>query len=248
MGVQPIAAPSTIINNLLHLPPATSEIIDVGNARELNLEQLASIKPDLILSIKAFTNADAYPLLSRIAPTVVFDVDDYAEWQRITRLCGEVLSKEAEVDKLEADYEAKLQAFKAALSKDPSQIQVSVAYVNLDQILAMGKNSFTGTVLEAAGLARPPKQAEGAILQISIELLDDIDGDVLFVLKPQSQTEAAEDISTALEQMKNNALWAQLKAVQEQRVYEVDTHWFGAGYIAANLILDDLLTYIAKSE
>lgn len=37
------------------------------------------------------------------------------------------------------------------------------------------------------------------------------------------------------------------KVVQAQRVYEVGSHWFGVGYIAANLMLDDLLTYMGSS-
>lgn len=247
LGIEPIAAPGRLINNLLHLPPTANEIVDIGSPREPSLEQIATLQPDLILSSKGFTTADTYPLLSQIAPTVVFDVEGYTDWQALTRLCGEALGKEAEVAQLEADYAAKLQSLKAQLPKEISQIQVSVASFYTDnRISAYGKETFTGTVLADAGFSRPPQQAEGEVLQVSIESLSDIDGDVMFVLKPQSQTEEANDARAALNKMQENPLWKKLKVVQAQQVYEVDAHWFGTGYIAANLILDDLSTYLVN--
>ena len=244
LGLQPIAAPAILVDNLLHLPPIENAITDIGNPREPSLEQILALNPDLILTTKMFTESDTYPLLSQIAPTVVFDVDSQAEWQTVTHLCAEALGKEAEAEQLKANYEAKLQALQAQLSQDPSQIQVSVVYFYTVQITTFGGETFIGSVLEAAGLSRPPKQLEGGNAQVSMELLSDIDGDVLFVMKPQSQTEIAADVRVALDQMKERPLWGQLKAVQSNQVYEVDTYWFGVGYIAANLVLDDLMKYL----
>lgn len=244
LGLQPIAAPSVVVDNLLHLPSA-SAIADTGLPKDPNLEKIATLKPDLILTNQLFTDAASYPRLSQIAPTVVFDVNGHAEWQKLTRLCAETLGKDAEVARLEADYEAKLEAFRSQLSEEASQIQVSVASFYAERISLFGRDTFTGTVLAAAGVSRPPKQLEDRT-QISIELLSEIDGDILFVMKPQSQTEVADDARAALEQMKANPLWNQLNVVQTNRVYEVDTYWFGVGYIAANLVLDDLIKYIAK--
>ena len=246
LGVQPMAAPRIIIDNLLHLPPADVAIADIGNPREPSLEKIATLQPDLILTTKAFAESATYRLLSQIAPTIVFDIDGRTEWQTLTRLCAEVLGKEAEAAHLQANYEAKLQVFKEQLSKDANPIQVSVASFYTERISTFGKETFIGTVLEAAGLSRPPKQTEGGNAQVSIERLSDIDADVLFVIKPQSQTELAADVQAALEQMKAHPLWTQLKAVQTNQVHEVDTYWFGVGYIAANMVLDDLLKYIVN--
>ncbi|MEM0981449.1 MAG: iron-siderophore ABC transporter substrate-binding protein [Cyanobacteria bacterium P01_H01_bin.58] len=245
LGFQPIAAPAILVDNLLHLPPAENEIVDIGSPSEPSLEQIATLNPDLILATKMFTKEDVYPLLSQIAPTVVLDADGQDDWQKLTQLCAEALGKETEAAQLKVDYEAKLQTLQAQLAQDPSQTQVSVVSFGTGQIITFGNETYIGTVLEAAGLARPPKQAEGGMTQISRELLSDIDGDFLFVMKPQSQTELAAEVREALEQMKEDPLWGQLKAVQNDRVYEVDTYWFGVGYMAANLVLDDLMKHIA---
>ena len=244
LGVQPIAAPAVIIDNLLHLPTVEGAIADIGVPRNPSFEKIAALNPDLILTSKLFPQEDTYPLLSQIAPTVVLDADGHSEWQELTRLCAETLGKETEAEQLKANYEAKLQTFKSQLDALP--LQVSVASFYPEQITTYGKESFIGTVLDAAGLSRPPNQREGRNAQISIELLNEIDGDVLFVIKPQSQTELAGDVRAALEKIKENPLWNKLKAVENNQVYEVDTYWFGVGYIAANRILDDLTQYISK--
>ena len=246
LGIRPIAAPAVIVDNLLHLPPAEGAIADIGMPNNLNLEAIAALNPDLILTSQIFAGADTYPLLSQIAPTVVLDANGHTEWQTLTRLCAETLGQEADADQLEADYSAKLQAFKSQLNT--RQIQVSVTAFHPEQITTYGSESFIGTVLEAAGLSRPPNQQQGRSNQISMELLNDIDADVLFVMKPQSQTALAGNVRAALETMKTNPLWNTLKAVQNNRVYEVDTYWFGVGYIAANLVLDDLTQHVLKGR
>ena len=244
LGVQPIAAPAVIIDNLLHLPPVEGAIADIGTPGSPNLEKIAALKPDLILTSKLFIQENTYPLLSQIAPTVVLDADGHTEWEKLTYLCAETLGKETEAEQLKADYEAKLQTLKSQL--DSSQVQVSVASFHPEQITTYGSESFIGTVLQAAGLSRPPNQQEGRNAQVSIELLNEIDSDVLFVMKPQSQTDLAGDVRAALEKVQANPLWNKLKAVQNNQVYEVDTYWFGVGYLAANRVLDDLARYIAK--
>ncbi|MCG8362028.1 MAG: TonB-dependent receptor plug domain-containing protein [Pseudanabaenales cyanobacterium] len=196
---------------------------------------------------KVFTQADRYALLSQIAPTVVFDIDSDTEWQTLTRLCAEVLGKQAEAEKLAIDYEAKLQKLKTQFSTDPKQIKISLAYFFLERIVTLGKDTFSGSILEAVGLSRPPSQAQGRSAQISPELLSDMDGDVLFVFRPKSDLDFAADIRAALDQIKTAPLWSQLKVVQAKQVYEIDTYWLGGGYIAANLVLDDLSKYVVQA-
>ncbi|MEM9541689.1 MAG: iron-siderophore ABC transporter substrate-binding protein [Cyanobacteria bacterium P01_E01_bin.42] len=247
LGVQPIAAPGLVIDNFLHLPESSKEITDIGHPAQPSLEKIVALKPDLILTSKIYADPEKYSLLSQIAPTVVCDVEKMTEWKTATRLCAEVLGKEAEADRLETEYEAKLQKIKAGLSDDSVRAEVSVVVLYGGGIFALGQDTFSGTVLAETGVARPPRQATGEQIQISLELLDDIDGDFLFVLQPKSQTEIAANLQKALDRMKANPLWQNLKAVQADRIYEVDAHWYGAGYLAANQILDDVLSAMQSS-
>ena len=245
LGIQPIGLSVDVFNFFTHLSPSAHGVTDIGHPREPNLEQILVLKPDLILTTKSYSQSDTYNLLSTIAPTVVFDAEGKEQWQHLTYLCAEVLGKQTQAERLAADYNTKLQTFKTELSKDPRQVKVSVAYLYPGRLGIYGKDTFSGSVLEAAGLSRPHSQTQGQGTQISLELLSEMDGDVLFLLSPQNHVEVADEIQSPLAQLKENPLWSQLKAVQTNQVYEVDTHWYGSSYIAANLILDDLLKYVA---
>ena len=245
LGIQPIGASRDVINFFSHLPPTTREIADIGFPRAPNLERILALKPDLILASKDYSQFDIYALMSKLAPTVVFNIDGGAQWQELTRLCAEVLGKQAQAERLATDYETKLQTFKAQLPKDPKQIKVSVAYIYPGRLGTYGKDTFSGSVLEAMGLSRPLGQAKGqGQISISLELLSEIDGDVLFLLSPQNYVDFADEVQSALAQLKEDPLWSQLRAVQTNQVHEVDTYWYGSSYIAANLILDELLKYV----
>ncbi|MBF2048454.1 MAG: ABC transporter substrate-binding protein [Leptolyngbya sp. IPPAS B-1204] len=81
---------------------------------------------------------------------------------------------------------------------------------------------------------------------ISQELLSQADGDVLFLWKSDDDFAADAGQDTPLRRLKADPLWSQLKAVQQNRVYEVPGHWLGFGPIAANAVVDDLFTYLLQ--
>ncbi|MEO0827374.1 MAG: iron-siderophore ABC transporter substrate-binding protein [Cyanobacteria bacterium J06639_16] len=246
LGIQPIGMPGIMVNEMMHLALDTTAITDIDASGQPNLEAIAVLKPDLILTTQPVV-ADNYPRLSQIAPTVVFDIDERLEWRELTRLCGDVLGKQTEAQKLSTDYEAKLLQFIAQLPPDLAKIQASVVFISPGQIRTLAKASFPGTVLEEAGILRPPGQAEGPGLRnISLESLNEIDGDVMFLLTPQSVTELAAGVRAEIDRIQASPLWPQLKAVQTNQIYEVGPHWALGNYIAANLILDDLLAYMGN--
>ncbi|MEM7649660.1 MAG: iron-siderophore ABC transporter substrate-binding protein, partial [Cyanobacteria bacterium P01_A01_bin.70] len=186
LGVQPIGAPGIILNEMTYLELDQEAIADVGTPERPNLERITALNPDLILTTQQLVG-ESYPLLSQIAPTVVFDVDERLEWRSLTRLCGEALGKQDVAAKLSADYEAKLAQLKSQAPQNPEAITASIVFLTPGRIRTMGKATFPGTVLADAELSRPPSQAAGpGLMNISLEALDEIDGDVLFILTPQS--------------------------------------------------------------
>ena len=246
-GVRPMGAPNGFNDGAPHLSLDGLPIAEVGALGHPNLEKMAALDPDLILTSK-YRVRDAYPLLSQIAPTVVLDVEGNSEWKKLTRLCGEVLGKQAETEKLSAAYEVKLQEVRNQLSQNSKQLEVSVVFLLPGRISTMGTETFAGSVLADVGIARPPSQAQGQGLQnLSLESLDLLDGDVMFIMTLQGGTELAKESRAESDRMQAHPLWSQLKAVQTHQVYEVGIYWAIGSYIAANLILDDVLTYGVRS-
>ena len=163
--------------------------------------------------------------------------------------CGVALGKQTETQKLSTAYEAKLQTVKDHLSRTGQNPQVSVVSIFPKLIRASGTETFAGSVLADAGISRPPSQAQAQGPQnISLEALDLLDGDVIFIQTQKGNTQVVTEMQSEIDRIKAHPLWSRLKAVQTNQVYEVGPHWAIGSYIAANLILDDLLEHLVKRQ
>ncbi len=77
----------------------------------INIEQIASLKPDLIVAIMSGITPTEYAFLNRVAPTLVGAPGSGAfntPWQTQTRILGKALGKQAKSDQIIADIEARL--------------------------------------------------------------------------------------------------------------------------------------------
>ena len=100
---------------------------------------------------------------------------------------------------------------------------VSIVSFLPGRIGVYGPETFAGSVLADVGILRPPNQAQAQGPQnISLESLDLLDGDVIFIVKLQSGTEWGTKMRTEIDLIKAQPLWSQLKAVKTNQVYEVN--------------------------
>jgi len=228
------------------LPALEQKLEDVRNVSyPPNLETVVALKPDLIVGTT--TRQDIYSQASQIAPTVLLDFQGSGQWQEILQSVGRAMNQQESVQTVLAEYNQRLEKFRQRLDQPAQAMEVSVVRVYPDHITLYQRGSFAGTILENAGLSRPPSQQRDSVQrQISKEKLAQADGDVLFLW---TYGETNQRTSQAVAQLKADPLWSQLQVVQEDKVYEVDgNHWMGAGPIAANLVIDDLFRYLVEEE
>lgn len=242
LGVTPVGAVTTDVSTSLvaYLEDELAETEPVGTIGEPNLEAIAALEPDLILS-NTVRHEDLYDEFSAIAPTVFAgDVGD--TWKETLRLTGDALGQRDEADQLIADYEARAaKVGESVTGGDPAGTAVSVVRFLPDQIRLYGEDSFIGTVLADAGFARPePQQVQETFVEVSAEQISQADGDVVFT----SVYGAPAD--TAVADVTGGELWKRLTAVQAGNAHEVsdDTWMLGIGVTAANLVLDDIETLL----
>jgi iron complex transport system substrate-binding protein len=215
----------------------TSGIEVVGTISEPNLEKIAALKPDLILSNK-LRNEAIYDLLSEIAPTVYSEKLGDA-WLDNFKLYTEALGKKAEGDALVAAYEQRLADLGEQVKTDDSMPVISMLrFMQGGQVRMYHVGSYIGTILQAAGFERPESQqaADQVWGEVNKETLDAIDGDIIFygVYGDAAQSPEADYLA--------DPLWQQLNAVKNNKVFKInDDYWYtGIGMIAANLVIDDL--------
>ncbi|MEL6398389.1 MAG: iron-siderophore ABC transporter substrate-binding protein [Cyanobacteria bacterium J06626_4] len=254
VGVEPIGiAPVTgILDEFpLYLSDKVQDVEIVVNINEEpNLERLLQLKPDLILGWSF--HSEIYPLLSRIAPTLLNEPDNgstmWSDWQSYFKFIAKSVNKEAESEKFIEEYQQSILKLKADLEDRYSDKTISVAQISDDYgIETYVKNSFPGSILSSLGLKRPESQdksiqTRGTVEAISNEQIDLIDGDILFVLTFN------ENDNKTLENLLSGPLWRTLKAVQQEQVYFVDGWtWVVPNPLAAQAIVEDLRDYLLDS-
>lgn len=253
-GLSPIA---TAVSGLIdHMAEQVAQVENIGLTGEPNLEQVLALKPDLIVGLDV--NQAAYAQATQIAPTVIVGFEHSGQWKASFQQLAEALGRADAARQALADYDARMAEFKTQMGTRLNNLQISVVRIYPETINLYLRDSFVGTVLQDAGLARPKAQdigADGAAAlfdnpiqtSISRELLGQADGDVIFLWTGENTAEATATAQQKLEMLQQDPLWQQLKAVQAGRVYTVPSYWIGSGPIAANAILDDLFTYLVES-
>lgn len=233
LGVDPVGVASAAADGAL---PSYLEIPDgitvVGPMATPDLEAIAALEPDLILSSKLRHEA-LYPQLSAIAPTVFAERTGDA-WKENLALYAGALSREQQGRDLLDAYTAR--ATEVGDRLGAAERAVSVVRFLPEEIRLYGPRSFVGSVLADVGFPQPEivRDEPDIAVRIGPEQIGSADADVVYVT------------SYGLEGDQPFAqvapLWETLPAVREGRAFTVDDDaWMLAiGPTGAGLILDDL--------
>ncbi|MDX1568192.1 MAG: iron-siderophore ABC transporter substrate-binding protein [Longimicrobiales bacterium] len=192
---------------------ADPEILPMGG--ELNYEQIAGLRPELILARGSGMTERDYDILSQIAPTVAQSGDfaDFgAPWQEITRTLGRALCREERAEERIAEVEAALDEVR----EDHPELAGASAAVALPggpegSYWVYGPQDSRVRFLTTLGLELPPAIArvtgDRFAATISAERLDLVDRDVLIWMGTPEQ-EAT---------VRRNPLYQRLEVARENR-------------------------------
>lgn len=250
-GYEPVAVSQTAVDAYLRMhpefEPTLSALMETANDTGVvpNPEVILRSDPDLIIGPQDQFGGTLYPILRRIAPTVLYDVEP-GDWQGRLIFAGEVLGMTETVDALLADYDARIEDMRGTVDETEPPTEVSLVRVFPGQIGLVLTGTAGAALLEEVGLARPEAQAVdydyvveelgGRPEQIiSEEELERANADVILVFGEASE-------------LTSSPLWQALPAVDGGRAHEVGYYWWGDGLASAHDMLDDLFQYVAGVE
>jgi iron complex transport system substrate-binding protein len=246
VGVTPVGAVTAFADAPFpaYLGDATEGIENVGQISEPDLEKIVSLKPDLILGSQ-FRHEEIYDQLSQIAPTVFSGIVG-VNWKEDFLLYTDAMNKQAEAQQVVDDYDARVAEFEEATAAERESWRISVVRFRADDTRIYYNTSFVGTILQDLELPRPETQDKGTederFTEISRERIREADGTHIFACAYGEPSESQ------LGEFLSDPLWQTLEAVRNGKVYWVDDdYWMvGIGYIAANLVIDDLFAYLVE--
>ncbi|WP_067824103.1 ABC transporter substrate-binding protein [Nocardia inohanensis] len=215
-------------------------VTDVGPLLEPNLERIASLKPDLILSSK-IRHDKIYDKLSGIAPTV-FTETTGGPWKANLAVHGKALGLEQQAATALQIYENRARALGETIKAEHNGALPTVSVVRFlaGPTRLYTSASFSGVVLGDIGLPRPASQVatdpKKIMTEVSPEQIDQADADFIFVATIDDPGKTQKDTFTT------SPVWKDLAAVKGGKVIEVpDETWMsGIGVQAANRMLDDV--------
>jgi iron complex transport system substrate-binding protein len=219
-----------------------AEAVSLGPLANPSLERLAALRPDLIVSANVRHEA-IYPQLSEIAPTV-FSETTGPTWKDNIRLVAQALGKEDLAEQKISEYEERARAIGADINATAGNPAISIVRFAGEPTARLYRTtSFSGIVLQDAGLARPesqgvdPANPTSIMNPISPEQIGLADADVIFVTTYDDPANAEAGRESA-EPFVTNPLWGRLHG---RKVEVADSIWMTPVSIqGAHKILDDL--------
>lgn len=244
LGIKPVGAVSPHMKTEGGFPEYLKDEVkgvkDVGPLLEPNLEAIASLKPDLILSSKV-RHEKVYDKLSGIAPTV-FTETTGGPWKDNLAVHAKALGREKQAAAALKSYEDRAKALGEAIKNkyDGTMPTASVVRFVAGPTRLYQSNAYSGVVLNDIGLQRPKSQISNdpavTMKDVSPEQIDQADTNLIFV------TVADDPDKTQKNDVTSNPVWKDLDAVKKDKVFEVpDETWMsGIGVQAARHMLADV--------
>jgi iron complex transport system substrate-binding protein len=211
-------------------------LVSVGAAGIPNMEQIATLDPDLIILTDYET--DALAQAQSLAPTIVI-ASNQPFLQHL-----EMLSDAAG---LKGSYETRLAAYREkierakALIGDPSSIVVSRFDFAENGLWYYPNWGAVDQVIDDIGFSRPAIQANatGNLTEVSFERIREFDGDILISSRALAWGQTAEALEGQLDKVM--PIWRRLEGVESGNHYWYDRDvWVGYTFKSLDVVTDAL--------
>jgi len=217
-------------------------VTGLGPRHQPNLEVLSSVRPDLVIAIRRYTEKDG-DQIEAIAPMLALDLITVQDSLRGVELAGQALGAPAKASALNARFLDRVQLLADRNTSKPTET-VALLTSGSETPFVYYDHFLPTALLERLGFdnvgGQTPNPDSGIPLgyRISLEALLELNPDTILLL-PTSRQRA----------FTMNPIWPYLKAVRTDQVYEVPHYWKeGAGPIARERILDDIQRLLLTSE
>lgn len=233
--------------------PLGADVQDVGKRFEPNLEQIAALKPDLIIGVK-YRHEKIAEQLKAIAPTLIFDPfspeatqDPYKEMEETFKTIADVLGKKDEgnkmLDNLNAVYSSAKEKLKDNKAGANYVLTQAFSVENAVTFRLFTDNSMAAHLMSKLGFTnayKSDKLEEFGFSETSVEALTKVQEVSLITM---NQT----DDNTLNNFMKDNPVWKNLDFVKENRIFALggDTWPFG-GPLSAETFTERVVSVLGK--
>ncbi|PFU24345.1 ABC transporter substrate-binding protein [Bacillus cereus] len=208
----------------LTLPDELKKAQVIGNAHQPNFEQIASLKPDVLVANNGFQK-NVPTVEGQGTQVIISSANSVQDIQKNIELYGTVMKKEDKAKEINKKMNDQMKKY-----EKKSDAKALLVYGAPGTYLAALPTSLSGDILEKTGGKNiasdfPETKEYPQYAQLSVERIIEANPDVIYLIThgdPKSVKKAFEG-----EMMKNEA-WKNLEAVKQNRVVILPPDLFGS--------------------
>lgn len=197
--------------------------INLGHTKKLSLELLLQAEPDFILaSVNTRQQVEWKETLEATGiPTAYFDISDFDDYLRLLSICTDITGQKELYEKngtaVQRQIDAVLQQSKSRLENREQPTVLSMVASASNVYVKNSQGNVLGEMLNKLGCINIADSETLLLENLSIEHILQADPDYIFIV--QRGDDEAGMRQYVRQTMWENPAWAQLSAVQNDRVY-----------------------------
>ena len=209
------------------LPPEIEALPVLGQTANINMEQLLGLNPDLVLGLENQHKKYESQLQSSKIPTVLINYDGIKDNVPLINFLGALTNHEDKATTLANTYESNVNKVKDSV-KAQQPARVAVLRATGKGVTAETDAAITASMVKDLGMTNVvsthlDKATTDKTVPYSLETLAADDPDIIFVVTMGKEEEITKAMKKA---MTDNPAWANLKAVQNNRVVYLPSKLF----------------------
>ncbi|WP_338541666.1 AraC family transcriptional regulator [Paenibacillus tundrae] len=200
------------------------DILPLGD--KINLEAAVESEPDLIIA--RHIEPTVYEQLSKVAPVIVFRGD--GDWREEMKEIATVVGKEQQAEDWLAQYDLKAAQIKEKMAQHIGEDETFLFMRVQKNVQVASPNVHLGATLSKdLGLKYVPQltNMKDTYETLSLETLPELNPDHIFMTIGKSTVSHDDEAEKVLEEMKQSAVWSNLKAVKAGNIHIMPQWVFG---------------------
>lgn len=210
------------------LPEDQEKVPPIGHTGNINMEQLLSLQPDLVLGIATQHKKLADQLTSNHIPHMILSYDGIDDNIPLLTLLGEVLHKERKAEDVISTYKRQIEAVKQSIVNEPP-VTVAVLRATGKSITAETKYAVGASLVQELGMNNVTANrinqtnSNAKTVPYSLENLTLDNPQVIFIVTMGEKS----DVTAQMEKsMISNPAWKELQAVKNNKVFYLPSNLF----------------------
>ncbi|MGL4394596.1 MAG: ABC transporter substrate-binding protein [Brevinema sp.] len=245
LGIKPVGAVSSCWQETWypHLADQMQGVVLVGDEKEVDLQKIADLQPDLIIGVKGRQD-DTYSQLNAIAPTLYLGDNSrrrHRDWKRDFLAMSDILGYKKQGQKLLATWTTNMLTLSGRLKESGDLDRTTALYRFTGKTARYyGNLGFASSIVNDLGFKRSKRHNKNEFnFEVTEELISNMNAEQAFYF-----VFGDKNIEQSYQFATNFLTNEQFKILDHkaERIYEVNNNIWNKSYgiIAAQLVLDEI--------